>query len=397
MTILLLIILTSLAASSLKQADAFVPTTPHHSSIFSKLRRPSVTQLYSSTITPSTTNTHIPINKSYPGLQKVHTNPDIYIISNFLSPNACNDLITRAQTKGTERSPVAYAGWTTDIKDLLGLAASGPVSWIAILSAWYEAQGDGDNATVLNLVLHALRNYSVLFVLAGIVIAIFTKVRADGLQELRTSTSTTLDELSSGSSSEISGVREFVVRSSDLFQTASSSSSPPPDKQGDDDVMSSPASYFEAPTVINYEKGQALAPHYDANRSASVEDVNRGGQTLSTLLVYLNDVGEGGTTRFGKLPAITATTNSDNDGDDGGDDVVQRQVPNDPNLNIIPRKGDALLFFPADQHGQFDERTEHEGCPAVDEKWIARIWRHESRVPPPFGLSDECIREHCLG
>jgi len=201
-----------------------------------------------------------------------------------------------------------------------------------------------------------------------------------------------LDDLSGGSSSEISGVREFVVRSSDLFQPVSSSSSP-----SHDDVMSSPASYFEAPTVINYEKGQALAPHYDANRSASVEDVNRGGQTLSTLLVYLNDVGEGGTTRFGKLPAITATTNSDENGGCDGDDIVQRQVPNDPNLNIIPRKGDALLFFPADQHGQFDERTEHEGCPAVDEKWIARIWRHESRVPPPFGLSDECIREHCLG
>src|SRR6056300_423361 len=154
MTVLLLIILTSLAASSLKQADAFVPTT-HNNLISSKLRRPShhhhrVTPLYSSTITPSstssttTTNTHIPINKSYPGLQKVHTNPDIYIISNFLSPNACNDLITRAQTKGTERSPVAYAGWTTDIKELLGLAASGPVSWAAILSAWYEAQGDAN-------------------------------------------------------------------------------------------------------------------------------------------------------------------------------------------------------------------------------------------------------------
>ena len=244
MTILLLIILTSLAASSLKQAAAFVPT-PHHSSISSKLRRPShhhphITQLYSSTITPpstsSSTNTHIPINESYPGLQKVHTNPNIYIISNFLTPSACNDIITRAKIKGTQRSPVAYAGWTTDMKDLLGLAASGPVSWIAILSAWYEAQGDGENASVVNLVVHALRNYSVLFVMAGIGIAIFTKVRADGLQELRTSTSTTLDDLSSGGSSssgEISGVREFVLRSSELFQPASSSSSP----LQDDDVM----------------------------------------------------------------------------------------------------------------------------------------------------------------
>lgn len=402
------IILTSLAAvSSLRQADAFVLPTPHHSSIISSKtrRQSSATPLYSSTITPTTTtNTHIPINESYPGLTKVHTNPDIYIISNFLSSTACNDIITRAKNKGTQRSPVAYAGWTTDIKDLLGLAASGPVSWIAILSAWYEVQQQGDdgggenNASVVNLVLYALRNYSVLFVLAGVMIAVFTKVRADGLQELRTSTSTTLDDLSysgsgsGGGSAEMSGVKEFVLRSSDLFQPASSSSSSP---SPDDDVMSSPASYFEAPTVINYEKGQALAPHYDANRSASVEDVNRGGQTLSTLLVYLNDVSEGGTTRFGKLPAITAATTSNDDGDD--DDIVQRQVSNDPNLNIIPRKGDALLFFPADQYGKFDEWTEHEGCPAVDEKWIARIWRHERRVPPPFGLSDECIREHCLG
>jgi len=130
-----------------------------------------------------------------------------------------------------------------------------------------------------------------------------------------------------------------------------------------------------------------------------VEDANRGGQTLSTLLVYLNDVAKGGTTKFGKLPAMKShNNNNNNDSDDDNDekkeeDIVQRQVTGDPNLNIIPRKGDALLFFPADKNGKFDERTEHEGCPAVDEKWIARIWRHESRVPPPFGLSDECIRE----
>ena len=86
---------------------------------------------------------------------------------------------------------------------------------------------------------------------------------------------------------------------------------------------------------------------------------------------------KGGTTRFGKLPAATD---------------FERQVKGEPNLNIIPRKGDALLFFPADENGAFDERTEHEGCPAVDEKFIARIWRHTDRVPPPFGLSDESIK-----
>ena len=113
-----------------------------------------------------------------------------------------------------------------------------------------------------------------------------------------------------------------------------------------------------------------------ANRSADVEDANRGGQTLSTLIVYLNDVANGGTTRFGKLPAAD----------------YERQVKGERNLEIIPKKGDALLFFPADANGKFDSRMEHEGCPAVDEKWIARIWRHAGRVPPPFGLTDESVK-----
>lgn len=221
------------------------------------------------------------------------------------------------------------------------------------MGAWYEAQGD-DNATVISLVVHALRNYAGLFLVAAIGIVAFTKWRADGLQNLRTSSSTTLDDINQ------MGAKNFVLRSSDLF--------------GPDEMPA--ASYFEAPTVISYEKDQVLAPHYDANRSAELEDANRGGQTLSTLLVYLNDVDNGGTTRFGKLPAAD----------------YKRQVKGARNLEIIPKKGDAILFFPADADGNFDERTEHEGCPAVDEKWIARIWRHTARVPPPFGLSDESIK-----
>ena len=323
-------------------------------------RTPISTSLHASSFAPTAVGSRIPINEDYPGLRRVHSNPDVFVIENFLDDASCNDLIDKALEKGTSRSPVAYAGWTDDIKDLLGLAASGPVTWFAILGAWYEAQGD-EEASVLSLVLHSLRNYAGLFVFAAIAVVAFTKFRADGLQNLRTSSSTTLDNLSQF------GARNFVSRSEELFGP----SSPPVDGMP-------PASFFEAPTVINYEKDQALAPHYDANRSADVEDKNRGGQTLATLLVYLNDVENGGTTRFGKLPAA--------------DD--KRQVKGELNLNITPKKGDALLFFPADKNGMFDERTEHEGCPAVDEKWIARIWRHAGRVPPPFGLSDDSIMKY---
>lgn len=82
----------------------------------------------------------------------------------------------------------------------------------------------------------------------------------------------------------------------------------------------------------------------------------------------------GGRTRFGLLPALEPTLE-------------------EPKLTIAPKLGDALLFFPADMYGRFDERTEHEGCPAVDEKWIARIWKHSYRVQPPFGLSDGAIKK----
>eukprot|EP01082_Thalassiosira_pseudonana_P008477 g7362.t1 g7362 contig24:438686-439740(+) len=291
-------------------------------------RTPISTSIHASSLAPTAVGSRIPINEDYPGLRRVHSNPDVFVIENFLDDASCNDLIDKAREKGTSRSPVAYAGWTDDIKDLLGLAASGPVTWFAILGAWYEAQGD-EEASVLSLVLHSLRNYAGLFVFAAIAVVAFTKFRADGLQNLRTSSSTTLDNLSQF------GARNFVSRSEELFGP----SSPPVD---------------------------------------DVEDKNRGGQTLATLLVYLNDVENGGTTRFGKLPAA--------------DD--KRQVKGELNLNIIPKKGDALLFFPADKNGMFDERTEHEGCPAVDEKWIARIWRHAGRVPPPFGLSDDSIMKY---
>jgi hypothetical protein len=317
------------------------------------------------------------INESYPGLRLIHADPDVYVIENFLNRDACEDMIKMATAKGTmDRSPVAYAGWTSDLKELLGLAASGPVSWIALFAAWYESNSNidgGGDASVTSLVIHALRNYVVTFVLATIAILSFLRYRANGLVELRTSTSTTLDDMSHY------GAREFVLRASELFDV-------PPPPSSASTSMAMPASYFEAPTVIRYEEGQSLAPHYDANDSANFEDANRGGQTLSTLIVYLNDVSDGGTTRFTKLKMAGGRDDIDDDGRRIDDDVRP--------LEIIPKMGDALLFFPADAYGNFDDRTEHEGRPAMDEKWIARIWRHEHRVPPPYGLSDTSIRDH---
>lgn len=106
----------------------------------------------------------------------------------------------------------------------------------------------------------------------------------------------------------------FVFQAANLFNPDSNEKSNP----------AKHAQFFEAPTVIRYEKDQVLAPHFDANKAASTEDANRGGQTLATLLLYLNDVDNGGNTRFGRL-----------------------MVENDEALVVKPKMGDALLFFPA--------------------------------------------------
>ena len=325
-----------------------------------------MTRLHASTMNDQQSTTilgpRLSINENYPGLNKIYTNPDIFIVENFLSPKECADMIKRANDSGKlSQSPVAYAGWTQDFQDLMELAIKGPVSWFALIGAWVQVKDNVNelaNPTV-SLVVHALQNFSILLVVAIVCIGLFTKSRADGLQQLRTSTSTILDDLSDKNSGTIA----FVEKTAKLFGAGEDTNK----------KLREEAGYFEAPTVIRYEPDQVLAPHFDANRSANQEDTNRGGQTLATLLVYLNDVERGGLTRFGRLPSKLATTVADS---------------NDPYVTVQPKVGDGLLFFPADNVGNFDERTEHEGCPAIDEKWIARIWRHQYNVPPPFGLSN---------
>lgn len=330
----------------------------------------------STTQIPSDTLTRIPINEEYAGLHLIHSDPDIYTLSDFLDAESCDDLIRRARDKTMSQSPVAYAGWTDDVKVLLELAAKGPVAWIALVTAWLQVRDAVPAAGQIELLVRVLENYATGFVVAAAGIVAYTKFRTDGLQALRTSTSTTLDDLEDGRGSAggggggKNGPAAFVTNAAELFDSES-----PVEKE---------ARLFEAPTVIRYEPGQVLAPHFDANRSAETEDANRGGQTLATLIVYLNDVEEGGLTRFGRL-------RSTGSGGRIGETGTVEEGEEDGFVTVRPKRGDALLFFPADRDGVFDERVEHEGCAAVDEKWIARIWRHIDRVPPPYGMSNDAI------
>eukprot|EP00439_Symbiodinium_sp_Y106_P003403 s2133_g1.t1 len=99
----------------------------------------------------------------------------------------------------------------------------------------------------------------------------------------------------------------------------------------------------EYPQVVRYERGQRFDLHQDAFAWEQAHE--DGYQRHATLLVYLNTVGLGGSTRFPDLA-----------------------------VDVQPRCGQGLLFFPAFADGKPDERTVHAAEPAVDEKWIAQVW-----------------------
>lgn len=274
--------------------------------------------------------------------QLVYRFPDILDVADVLTAEECQSLIVRAGRKGLSASPVAYAGWSEDVVELVRLFGSGPAVWLglfAVLVAHNAFQIDD------RLVLSALASgvWALATACVAAAVSLGVQQREVSLQQLRTSTSVVLN------AEPCQAELKVLDRLCRLL----------PDVE---------PSQFEALTVIRYRPGQSLAPHYDANRAADVEDMSRGGQTLATFLVYLNDVDGHGETRFNKLGP----------------------------LDLRPTQGHACLFFPADKYGNFDSRLEHEGRPLPDDapcdKWVARVWVHASSLEgPPCGLHPRTI------
>lgn len=285
---------------------------------------------------------HLAVDRYADGLRQLHASPDVFVIDDFLSADACADIIARARAKGDmTQSPVVYAGWTRDVEAWTSTVSSGPAVWIGAVAMLIGSSAFGHSG--LGLLLEGAVGYAGAVGAAyGASMAYVARKEAE-LRTLRTSTSTALDGAGAG--------EQELIRATEKLLPGTS------------------WTQYEAPTVIRYQRGQKLAPHFDANRGADVEDANRGGQTLATLLVYLNDVDEvngGGKTVFGRLKGAAGA---------GG-------------LAVQPAKGRCLLFFPATVDGECDDRTEHEGTEANEEKWIVRIWVHQNRVQMPFGLPD---------
>jgi prolyl 4-hydroxylase len=114
-------------------------------------------------------------------------------------------------------------------------------------------------------------------------------------------------------------------------------------------IMNVPVTHAESLHILNYEVGQEYKAHFDYFASTSKAASN---PRISTLVMYLNDVEEGGETYFPKL-----------------------------NFSVSPKKGMAVYFeyFYTDQ--SLNELTLHGGAPVVvGDKWAATQWMRRQRI-----------------
>ena len=119
-------------------------------------------------------------------------------------------------------------------------------------------------------------------------------------------------------------------------------------------LMNWPVENGEGLQILRYRTGGQYTPHFDyfpPDDPGSAAALRVGGQRVSSLVIYLNDVLSGGGTVFPELK-----------------------------LTVTPRKGCAVYFEYCNSHGQLDPLTLHGGLPVErGEKWIATKWMRQRR------------------
>ncbi|THE09762.1 2OG-Fe(II) oxygenase [Bacillus timonensis] len=114
-------------------------------------------------------------------------------------------------------------------------------------------------------------------------------------------------------------------------------------------IMSIPTEYGEGLQILNYKIGQEYKAHFDFFNSSNKANNN---PRISTLVMYLSDVEQGGETYFPKL-----------------------------HFSVSPQKGMAVYFeyFYNDQ--TLNDLTLHGGAPViVGDKWAATQWMRRKKV-----------------
>lgn len=239
------------------------------------------------TLAKNLTDNYMDVDLNYPGLKIAHLDPPIFIVEGFFSAAECAAMIDAAVATGRMATSKVGAGNANDGAPLLAAESSRRTSSSVLVDASLLAGHPG-----LELPVKALQDRG--------------------------------QRLLGGDPIASSGTKEMPWG--------------PPGK------LPAPRQFcFEALQVAKYQQGQYFLEHEDAFPVPLAR--SNMFQRHATLLVYLNDVPQGGATRFEHL-----------------------------NLVVRPAAGRALIFFPAFADGTPDARTLHTAETAEDEKWVTQQW-----------------------
>jgi prolyl 4-hydroxylase len=115
-------------------------------------------------------------------------------------------------------------------------------------------------------------------------------------------------------------------------------------------LLNWPAENGEPMQVLRYGRGNEYKPHYDyfdPDRASTASILQRGGQRVGSLVIYLNSPKRGGSTIFP-----------------------------DVNFEVMPQRGNAVFFSYERAHPSTQSR--HGSLPVVaGEKWVATKWLRE--------------------
>ena len=117
------------------------------------------------------------------------------------------------------------------------------------------------------------------------------------------------------------------------------------------EIVDTTPAYSEYLQLLRYQNGQEYRPHRDYLPPSLITPLEEGGagQRESTVIIYLNDVENGGETEFIEL-----------------------------DKKIAPKMGRVLAFKNLHADGAPDTRTLHAGLPVKSgTKWIATMWIHQ--------------------
>ena len=115
---------------------------------------------------------------------------------------------------------------------------------------------------------------------------------------------------------------------------------------------------FESYQVIHYDENEEYKYHYDAYNKEEKEKYKKfcgeRGNRIRTVLVYLNDVKEGGGTGFDSLSEYEDT------------------------VIVEPRTGKMVVFNNVNDDGSLNKKSRHAGLPVIQgEKWAFNLWLRE--------------------